>query len=254
MKKTHKLIFSTLALGLQSSMVFAVVDCSQPSQRDATCVGSINTFGTVSNNASQNNSSLDGNGLPAGTQRPRASNAIQSSAVSVPNSQKPNSCLAVPLTTYVWDPVSYGTTWPKFTVAAGYGYLGSGAASSPLDNCSSPTDPGANWAGGPGAACTTWVPDSHPYLFTGGGSFTQCNGTKSNGSIACSTTGKNAYVSSNSGTLYDFRAYMIACESNSIPPSANLFGAPFSSWRNCSESASCNFFVYYPKQSGVGGY
>lgn len=252
MKKTKALILSTLALALQST-AFAAVDCSQASQRDATCIGSVNALGTNSTDPAKNNSSLSTTGLPSGTARPRGSNSINSGAVSLPNYQKPNSCVAAPLVSFAWDPAAYGSAWPSFVVPAGSGYLGSGASSSPLEACSSPTDPGASWLGGPSAACTTWVPETHPYLFVGGQAFTQCNGHKVNGSIACSTPGKNAYVSSNPGAQYQFRAYMIACEKNTSTSATQLFGAPFDWWKNCSTSPYCDFFVYYPSQYEGGG-
>lgn len=212
----------------------AIVDCSIPSQRDATCVGSISSIGALTTSNSTLNPNL------------RGSNATAIAGVTIPTPQALNECVTVPLTTWAYDPLSFGTPLPSFVTLTGAGYLGSAGAGSPLDTCASSTD----------GSCATWVPSAYPYLFTGGNNFVSCDGPNVMGSVSCPVRGAQAYATTNANAGWNFAANMIACKKGTAAAGSMVAGAPFSWWSNCSTSAQCSFYMVYPPAdtgSGTGG-
>lgn len=203
--------FALLAACWAFAATAHAADCSVASQRDATCVGSLSAQGHRP--------------TPAAT--PSLLTTLAEPA---------NSCVSVPFVAWAYDPVSYRTREPTFIAQAGSGYLGSGGRSSPTEPCSSDSD----------GSCSAWVPASHPYLLRGSGNFDQCAGARSQGSIACSVSGGQAYVTTNPAALTNFSAHMIACKTNQSTPGMKVMGAPFGAWQNCALSASCSFFLVYP--------
>lgn len=211
----------------------AVVDCSIPSQRDATCVSSVNNAGALNTSNSALSSIL------------RGSNAIPMAGVPIPTPLVPNECVTVPLTLWAYDPVSFATPMPSFVTQTTGGYLGSGGHGSPLEACSSSTD----------GSCSAWVPAGYPYLFTGNNNFVACTGANVLGSISCPISGGAAYATTNPNAGSNFSALMIACKKGTASLGSTVAGAPFSWWTNCTASAQCSFFMVYPSppQESAGG-
>jgi hypothetical protein len=223
-------LFAGAAMALASFGAQAV-NCAIPSQRDATCVGSINNAGALPVSNSTLSTTL------------RGSNAIGIAGVLMPPASAVNECVSVPLMTWAYDPVSFATALPSFITLTGAGYLGAAGPNSPLDNCASDTD----------GSCTTWVPAAYPYLFTGSNTFIACGGANVLGSISCPVIGGSAYATTNPNAGWNFAANMIACKTGTATPSTVILGAPFSWWTNCTTSSQCSFYLVYPPTDTGGG-
>ena len=230
-----------LAFALATTAQAQTVNCSVASQRDATCVGSTDAYGTHPTDNEMITASTPSTRPSSMTMAPRGSNAIVPPTVAVPVLAAANVCVTVPFVSWAYDPVSFGTPAPSFIAPAGSGYIGSGGASSPTASCASDSD----------GSCTAWVPADHPYLFLGGNSFTKCTGTSSMGSVSCQASGGSAYLTSNPNAGTAFTAFMVACTGNSSA-GLSVLGVQASYWQPCSSSTSCNFYIVYPADNSGG--
>ena len=202
---------------------------------DATCAGTSGVYGTGGDDNKLGSARPESLSIT-----PRGSNSIIPTGVTVPVQAVPNQCVTVPFVSWAYDPASYGTSLPSFISTAGSGYVGSGGTQSPTGSCASDAD----------ESCTTWVPQSHPFLYLGGAHFQDCSrGAASSGSFSCETKGGAAYLTSNVRAAWNFSAYMVACKDNSQPP-ISINGAPAAWWSSCTGSSSCTFNIIYPMDSG----
>lgn len=227
-RKTFLRAAMAAVLAASAATASAAVDCRIPSQRDATCVGSIGSEGAKPTDNSELSTVRRGANAKGFIEVPRDDNIIAA-----------NSCVAVPFVGWAYDPISYGTAAPTFITTAGSGYLGSGGRGNPTESCPSDSD----------GSCSAWVPATHPYLLTGNSTFTQCAGAQSQGSVSCPVSGGKAYVTTDPQSQYNFSAYMIACKSNQKSTGDRplvVMGSPISYWQSCTASSKCSFYLVYP--------